>query len=381
MSRRLPLLICALVLAVAGCSSVSVIASDPEPAEVYGTSFNADTLANLNMGGQWLGTPSYRFTAAQSSTLDSVRLHLLGNRHGPGYAGGTGGTIRMTVQTDKGGVPSGEVLASRDFQWSDANGSNFPLFSFGSPARLNAGQRYHLVFTNIDSAPTVNYMSLNNMFVFGDPLVPRQPNHSDSHYFTTLMKEGSGAWTVWAGYTPNVELIYGNGAYQGQGVVDLDTATGSVIAGPDQMVRERMTVSGIDRLVSGAAVRIARTSGTGDLVVRLEDANGTLIDSFSVPTSSVPVIDRLVDGKAGVWVSGSFSKPHSLTKGNTYYLRLSTNSATTLWTRGIKQGRNYGFDPGTYFADGQLEVSSDGGATWAVPPGLWQDGDLQFYFE
>ena len=64
----------------------------------------------------------------------------------------------MTVQTDNGGVPSGDVLASREFQWSDANGSNFPLFRFGSPARLTAGQRYHLVFNNIDSSPASSWM-------------------------------------------------------------------------------------------------------------------------------------------------------------------------------------------------------------------------------
>ncbi|MFN8185166.1 MAG: PKD domain-containing protein [Candidatus Nanopelagicales bacterium] len=351
----------------------------PAQSAVYGTSLNADTLANLNMGGQWAGSPSYRFTAEQSSTLNAVRVHLLEPTHGPGYAGGTGGTIRMTVQTDNGGVPSGTVLASRDFRWADANGSNFPQFSFSSPARLTAGQRYHLVFTNIDSSPASNYMSLNNMYTFTEP-TPRQPNHSDSEFFTTLMKEGSGAWTVWTGYTPNVDLTYGNGAHQGQGVMDIDTANGSVISGSNNLVRERITVSGSDRVVSGAAFRIARNSGTGNLVVRLEDANGSLIDSFSVPTSSVPVIDSGQDGKAGVWVSGTFSTPRTLSKGSTYNLRLSTNSSTSLWTRGIQQGQMYGFDPSTYFADGQLEVSTNGGSSWDIVPGLWQDGDLQFYF-
>ncbi|MFN8185178.1 MAG: hypothetical protein U0R23_12230 [Candidatus Nanopelagicales bacterium] len=345
----------------------------------YGTSFNADTLANLNMGGKWDGTPSYRFTAEQSSTLNAVRVHLLEPTHGNGYAAGTGGTIRMTVQTDNGGVPSGDVLASREFQWSDANGSNFPLFRFGSPARLTAGQRYHLVFNNIDSSPASNYMSLNNMYTFTEP-TPRQSNHSDSAFFTTLMKEGSAGWKVWNGYTPNVDLTYGNGAHQGQGVMDIDTAHGSVISGRNEVVRERITVSDTDRVVSGAAVRIARTSGSGDLVVSLENANGDVIDSFSADTSSVPVIDSSQDGKAGVWVSGNFSASHTLSKGSTYNLRLSTNSGTTLWTRGIQQGKMYDFDPSTYFADGELQVSDDAGSNWDVVPGLWKDGDLQFYF-
>ncbi len=134
-------------------------------------------------------------------------------------------------------------------------------------------------------------------------------------------------------------------------------------------------------MVSSAAVRVARTSGSGNLVVSLEDANGTVIDSFSVDTSSVPVMDSSVDGKAGVWVSGSFSTSHTLTKGSTYNLRLSTDSGTTLWTRGIQQGEMYGFDPSTYFADGELEVSGDAGSSWDVVPGLWRDGDLQFFLQ
>ena len=100
---------------------------------VYGTGFNSDTLANLNMGGQWLYTPSYRFQAAQSSPLSAIRIHLLEPTHGPGYGGGTGGRIRVTVQTDNNGIPSGTVLATREFVWADSGGSNFPLFT--SPRR------------------------------------------------------------------------------------------------------------------------------------------------------------------------------------------------------------------------------------------------------
>ena len=235
------------------------------------------------------------------------------------------------------------------------------------------------MFSNIDANPATNYMSINTMYVFGEVPVPRQPGRSDSDYFTALMKQGSNSWTVKGGYTPNIDLTYGNGTHQGQGVIDIDTAHGSVISGTNNIVRERITVSGGNRVVSGAAVRIAKTSGTGNLVVRLEDANGTLIDTFSASTAQVPVLNSAVDGKAGVWVSGTFTAPRTLTNGATYNLRLSTDSATSLWTRGIQTGRMYGFHPSTYFDDGLLEVSTNAGSTWSQVPGLWQDGDLQFY--
>ena len=80
------------VLWLVGCTT-STPTSTPTSG-IYGTGFNSDTLANLNMGGQRVYTPSYRFEAAQSSPLSAIRIHLLGPDHGPGYGGGTGGRIR-----------------------------------------------------------------------------------------------------------------------------------------------------------------------------------------------------------------------------------------------------------------------------------------------
>lgn len=87
------------------------------------------------------------------------------------------------------------------------------------------------------------------------------------------MKEGAKPWTVWGGYTPSVDPTYGNGTHQAQGGTDIDTANGSVISGTSNLVRERVTVSGGSRTVSGAGFRIAKTSGSENLIVRLEDGD------------------------------------------------------------------------------------------------------------
>ncbi len=337
-----------------------------------------DTLANMQVGGTASGASntyvSYRFRAEQSGNLVAFRNYWIGAAY-PGYGGGTGGTIRVTLQADSGGVPSGTILATRDIVHPP---SDFPLYAFSVPPTLTAGTIYHLVFTNIDPAPTVNFVSVDLAYVYGATLTPRQPKWHDADY-AALRKLGTGSWGVASGYTPILDLTYANGAHQGQGYMEVEVANKAVIAGSSNGVRERFTVSGGSRLVTGAAVRIAKTAGSGNLVVRLEDANGTLIDSFSVSTGSVPALTS-GDSPSGVWVSGSFSAPRTLTAGGTYSLRLSTDASTSLWTRGIQQGDSFSFDRATYFADGYLQVTANGGTSWSTVSGLGASGDLQFYF-
>ncbi len=314
---------------------------------------------------------SYRFRAERSGALAGFRAYWL-NQDFPGYGGGTGGTIRVSVEADNAGVPSGSVLASTDVVHP---ASDFPLLKFPAPPALSAGVLYHLVFTNIDPNPRVNFVSVDCIWT-ATTFSPRQPGRSNED-FAVLEKLGTGAWTEQSRYTPILDLTYGSGAHQGQGYMEIED-TPLAISGANSMVRERITVSGGDRVVTGAAVRVARTSGTGNLVMRLEDSSGSLIDSFVVSAGSVPTLST--GGTAsGVWVSGSFSAPRTLVNGATYHLRLSTDSSTSLWTRGIQQGSSYGFDPATYFADGVLQATTNGGSSWSTVPGLGDRGDLQFY--
>ena len=345
----------------------------------YGSSFNMDGLGNMQVGGPDSGAPntsvSVRFRAEQSGALTAFRAYWLGADYA-GYGGGTGGTIRASIRTDNGGVPSSTVLAFVDHVRPSAL---FPLLKFSSPATVTAGNVYHLVFTNIDPDPVENFSSINLSWVSGSVLSPRQPNTPDADY-AALRRFGTDPWSLEGQYTPIIDLTYGNGLHQGKGYMEVEHPTPAIIAGTSEMVRERFTVSGGSRTVTGAAVRLARTSGSGDLTVRLEDASGTVIDSFTVPASSIPSLSASGD-PSGVWVSGKFSTPHTLTDGATYHLRLSTDDSTSLWTRGIQQGDAYDFKPATYFADGFLQVSTDGGSSWSTAPELGASGDLQFFLQ
>lgn len=339
----------------------------------YGPAFNMDALANLLLGGPDETAASYRFRAEQSSTLTAFVAYWLDETFSSDYGGGTGGTFSITVEGDDDGEPDGTPLATESVAPTDV----FPVITFSTPATLTAGTLYHLVFTNVDASPTVNYSSIDCTAVFGalQSQVPRQPKWSDDD-LAALVKE-DGTWTEQTVHTPIIDLTYGNGQHQGQTYMEIES-TELVIAGTDNMVRERITVSGGSRVVTGAAVRMAKNSGTGDLTVRLEDGLGVLIDSFTVPASSIPTLDS-AGLPSGAWVSGSFTSPRTLTNGSTYHLRLSTDASTEMWTRGMESAHVGDMDQSLAFSDGVLETTTDG-STWETVSGLGNYGDMQFYF-
>jgi hypothetical protein len=366
-------------------SKWGVVSNPPTTSGLYGTSYNMDAVGNLQIGGASSGQPntyaSVRFRAEQSSPLVSMKSYWVGFRDDgtaiSGYGGGNGGKILVEVQEDANGVPSGKVLSSL-VHTINSTKVTFPSLLFSNPASLNAGQLYHIVFTNIDANPTVNFISINGTWVSGSVLSPRQPGESDGDY-AMLAKYGTGSWGVRGAFTPIIDFTYGNGSRQGQGYMEVEIASQPLINGDFKFMRERFTVSGGSRTVSGGAVRVAKLEGSGSLVVRLEDANGVMIDSFSLSASSIPTLPTN-DRSSGVWVKGQFSKTHILASGSTYSIRLSTDSSTTYWSRGIQQGGTaYGFSPVTYFADGFLQFSTNGGGSWSTVSGLGNDGDLQFY--
>lgn len=348
---------------------VGVVASSTIGRGHYGT-LAMDGLGNLRAGDTYGYVASYRFRAVRSGTITGFRLIWVGYPPRLGYSAGTAGTIRITAESDDGGEPSGDVLATLDVVHP---ASGMPLEEFDAPLAVTAGQTYHIVFRNIDADPVANFSSVDCIWVDTTTDYQSRPGTEMAALFTY---EG-GPWAVATHHIPVLDLNYGDGSHQGQGYMEAEV--GSTISGAN-MVRERFTVSGGSRVVTGASVRVAKVSGSDDLLVRLEDNSGTLIDSFTASTASVPILSDPAGDPAGAWVSGSFVAPILLTNGQSYRLRVSVAGTTSLWTRGIEQGQGYGYDPSTYFADGVLEVSTDSGSTWGYVSGLGSRGDLQFYF-
>lgn len=347
---------------------------------IYGPGIAFDQLGNLQVGGPASGANNtfvaYRFKAAASSTLVSVRWYCIDFHH-PGYGGGTGGTMRHTIEADSSGIPSGVALATKDVVGPV---DDFQLYTFTSPATLTAGNYYHLVFTNVDPSPIVNFVSVDG--VFNRVFSPRQPRFTDLEW-AVLRKFGtSGSWAVEPNYTPILQIIYGDGTTQGMGYMEANQSNYGTITGTNSMVRELFTVSGGSRNVVSVAVRVIRASGSTDpLLVRLEDNAGSLIDSGSIPAASVAAGDPATGhGYEGVWTEATFGATQALTNGNTYRLRLSCAVTSTYYAFPVRRGVDYSFvGPQTYFSDGKSQFTSDG-STWASLGRVTDENDLQFYF-
>lgn len=358
---------------------------------LYGSAYAADALQNLRVGylDASLYQVSQRFRADRTGNIESIRTWLKNmGTVTPGYGLGDGGTIQITVQTDDNGIPSGTQVGTGTATAypgaADGGGVNpgrFSDWTFDSVVPIVEGDVYHIVYVNVAAAPDEDYCSVNGTYQYSSPTAlptPVQPRWPDDS-FATLSKH-TGSWAVFPGTTPIMDLTFDDASHFGSAYMDLEYTNCPDITSTTHMVRESITPSE-NWTVSSVGVRIARTSGTGDLLVRLEDSGGTLIDSCSISTSAVPVLTKTANASAGIWVTGVFGSSQTLSSGTTYRLRLSTDSSTVLWTRGIQSGEGYGFDASTCFADGVMEYTTNSGSTWAQVTGLAQYGDVQFYLK
>lgn len=356
----------------------------PTPAarSLYGTATATDALQNWQVGGQSSRVVSNRWRAARTGNLTAWRTWLKNmGTVAVGYGAGDGGVFAVTVETDSNGLPSGTVLGTGTARpgAADASGINpgrFSLWTFDGPVPVVAGNMYHIVYRNVHADPVNNYASVNHLVILASD-VPAQPISPDDT-LNALTKDGASAWVLRRGSTPILDLTYSDGSHDGQGYMEPEYNS-PAFTGTATMLRERFTVTGGDRTVASVAVRVGKTSGSGNLVIGLQDSAGTLIESVAVSTAGVPITSRTTNTATSTWLTATFAAPRTLSNGATYSLRLSTDAATVLWARGIQQGNAYGFDAATYFTDGVYQYTTNGGTSWSYIAGLDVYGDLPFY--
>jgi hypothetical protein len=238
---------------------------------------------------------------------------------------------------------------------------------------LQGGAYYHLVFTNIDSDPVANYISLDTLYTNAQT-APMQPTLADAA-FAVLYKPGTGAWRPRQGYTPTLELDFGSGS-QGNGYMEVWSANPKLLSGAAS-VRETFKVTGPSRTYTKVLLRLMRVAGASPLTVRVEEADGTLVDQVQVPADSV------LQG-VNAWITVPFPVQHVLNSGVAYHLTLSTSSDTSYSAFPLRKGLDKGFSTSTVFPDGYAQFTTTGDAGWKGWD-MWGTpnltfSDLQFAF-
>jgi hypothetical protein len=337
----------------------------------YGTGLAADSLNNMRLTSN---DPmmSFRFRAEKSGEVVAVRHFNKYTR--TGYAAGGGGKIFIRLQADNGlasHFPSGVTLATA-LNTEPLGTDQFPRLAFGPGAvAVEAGQLYHLVFSNQDPSPASNYVSTNVLYQYTRPR-PVLPTRTDEELAVLRYWFGRG-WYIRGGETPIFEIYYADGTSQGVGYMEIWAAEERQIGGGYQ-VRQTMTPRRTDTF-SAVAVRIRSSENSSDLMLQVERSDGSLVGSATVPASSV-------ESKAD-WERATFASPITLEAGRAYNLVLQADSGS-YHVIPIRQGSRYGFTAASYFADGM--------AQYKLPSGPWvgwdawgvrnrREADLQFYLQ
>ena len=306
-------------------------------AGVYGAALNMDTKSNRTIapGRDCLGL-SFRWRATQSSTPVSFTVQYRTSTTNPAYSGGTWGTYQVRLCDDNGsGLPDEtSVIAERIVvpatfgQTSGAIGVRTATFT--SSGALVSGTLYHLVFRNVDASPSVNYLALNNAYMFGG-ITPRQPKWPDTD-MGTLQTQSTVPNTSWAiaqgqANTPILDIAYANGKHDGQAFMSsannvMKSITGDTWAG--ELFTPPVTLT-----VTDIYWRFGNESGSGDATLRLETAAGVLVDEGTVTGSgSFASANPGADAAHGTW--GSTSVTATLTAGTQYRVCLSSPAGTVM---------------------------------------------------
>ena len=376
-------------MAITACFCSLFPLGAPAQGAFYGPAIQADALANTPIGKSGLQV-SYRFRANQDAAFQAIRPYLIWSFKKQGYHAGSGGTLKVELQTDNGSpahLPSGQVLATNVQRMSIVAASDrfFPQLFFDKAPMLKAGTLYHLVFSNTDPDPEGNFVSVNALFnqAAGSP---QQPRLAESDWAMLFRSRAKPAWVPRRtpgseeSFTPILEIDYGNGQCQGMGYIEFWMGAPKAISGP-AAVREIFTVTGTARRVASVALRLRRLSGSTPLVVTLEQADGKALaqgrgDGSAVPTSA----SASLGGCA--WISFALPSHPLLAPGTTYHLEFTCPGPARFEAFPMRKGSDKGFREATLFGDGHAEFNDGHGwAGWEQwgKRGLG-NSDLQFYF-
>jgi hypothetical protein len=341
----------------------------------------ADSLANTQIGGPDSTVLAYRFRSRWTGVVRAVRFYIVVNAEGrTGYSGGSGGRVRVTIVPDSGSprhVPTRRSLASTTV--GPPSRDAWPLARFSKPARVVAGRLYHVVFTNADSDPRRNFVSVNALLSYGhgEP-TPRLPDSlavllgSSSDGGRTPRNWGPRADERGDRYAPIVDVVGGRSdQHLGLGYMEVWSENPKPIGG-DARVRQLLgTASG--RTIRGAWLRVRRKQGaTAPLQLRIERVDGGVLASGTVPAGEVAT-------RSPEWVHVRFAKPVSA-DGARIALTAASSEASSYEAFPIRNGAEFGFNSRTVFTGGYAQFNAGGGWTgwdqWGESNR--RDGDLQF---
>jgi hypothetical protein len=348
---------------------------------LYGCPVQGDTVAPSQIKAGSGIQNFYTFTAERTCQITGVRqimracMSTSEVHDSPGdYSSGNGGQITLQIRPlDANGSPSGTILGQTAVNNgfgtlctnAVSNGfDQYALWNLLAPAQVVKGQRYCFFFKNTGSA--TDWISMDYTICYANvPIGLDPPQHcgifyGDQNVCRARYVYGSGPdlrdnmGGMWEVRTAD-GLDWGNPYYFAKSQAR-KTAGGAV------MVRQKFTVNDYTRVVDGLWFRCWWTgASTTDLIVRLEGADGSLVEQITVPRASMTRTNAYAGSPPALWTKVAFAAARTLTLGKTYYLRFSAAGGgyefCPQYVYGGATSRNRW--PGAY-----CQYSTNSGSTW-----------------
>lgn len=236
------------------------------------------------------------FTDSIASIRFRVRVHT------------TGATLEVRLETVSGGSPSGSLLAVGASGTVTTTGIGDYTCTITTPPSVTRGDFFAVVIKQ--PAVSAGNCQINTMSVIGNVGMPRTLQYVSSWAFNR-----SVALAVEVNYTVN-----GAGTQLTAGVFTDDTAL-TINTGTTPDERGNVFTIPVTMQVFGCVMRSGQA--TGNLVLTLYDATGSVLTSLTVPSSSVDTSNTIVH-------QYRFPDLVTLTAGETYRLTYRSDSGSNV---------------------------------------------------
>jgi len=376
--------------------------------------YNNRTLKDINITGRCTANdPDSVWCRCVDAGLDRYTCgYTLGNS----YSVGNGGSIIVEVREDD-GTPlhepkSGEPLARTAVPFVPLDNANeeYPILELASPAPLEFGKMYHLVFVNLNPPQSCGLggqslaaarncprnqgaMGLNGVSFSQnlDGEGVRDPFRGSSAE-NMHRQSDTDAWVKDPDNLSWYEVRYSDGVWAGDSYAAFASSfEGKQSIGGNKVGRQVFEVEDADRVVTGLWVNYGhngdRPSDGTNLQVILKNSNGEVLDSGEIQPNAFCITQSESSSvrtqNCRVWSYTPFEKSHRLELGESYSVefRGGGSGGYALSTYFPLNYGPYQSEDRNHWSNAHAEISTDGGSTWELWAGnYYSERDIPMLF-
>ena len=375
------------------------VADLPYQGRFYGQAVHAVSPGNTKLRKDH--PVAVRFRSERAGRIEALRWEIRRNskaQHKNRYSIGDGGRVVVELREARNnGLPdttaagllaatlpnngSDEPFCIPDDEWRSGFRPNRPAspghqtWDFEKPAAVEADRLYFLVFHQLEEERAVSVNALHNGTAQAGPDW-NGPFFADDFMMFRYDEGEYRQGKVDSNGVLALDLYYDDGVVTGTPLSFMGPPA-MKIAGA-QMVQQAFTVTDYGRLVDGAWIGAYRQDDTAapPLVLTLERADGTSLETVDVACDALPVFER--DVSTHRWTRVRFKEAHELALGQGYRLRYSAEEGAYVARAGINAADRGKFKNRNtlWTRDNALVTATEDGAEWA---GLsiedWDEGE------